>query len=1385
MAVSYEDASALIIGTPGEVYQSTDGGVHWTDITSDLPAGHLINAVAVGRNNHLWVGTTHQMNGGGGGLYHSTNGGVSWQEKNVGQAEGTEVSGIFVDSHDADTIYVGFGSPWQSGAPPTESRLFKTGDGGTTWTPLYLNVLTGNPRIIGKDTDGTLYVSSSGALGKSTDGGQNWTWLLDVTDWILDPWDIAIDPDDKQTLYLPRKTSGIAKSTDGGATWTDISQGIVATKAIHVAVPDKPGSGTVYSWLFATYAKTTDRGETWDSRNPFEHGIVHPYTDELVADPNDPETVWFVSDSGHLHKSTDGAETWQVLVNPRSGGKGFRYGSIFAIAPTPDPAIIYAAKNGFGIYKSLNKGQSWKFLLQSEVDYTYSMVVDPTNSNILYSGYTPKPFQDWAMVRKTTDGGNTWETSLTVPHSQGITSVALDPSQPGTVYAASTALSAGGGGQIYKSDNGGTSWSKLNEHFTMCTVWGQPQLILNPQVPSTAYAATWLGGTWKTTDAGNTWTLMDQAPTSSTSLSMDPSNPNVIYSADRTAPYLWKSADGGSTWTIIADFSQNRAFLVNRVVVDGSTVYVSTFGPGIHQGRLYKSIDAGLTWTDKTGTLPRSVLDIALDPSNAQIIYVTTHIHSAYKSTDGGTTWTELTHFPDIGGYDIEVDPVDPRIIYAAGLGSVTVPDWVMPGGYAFKDASGIYKSSDRGETWELILRTSNESRAIRIHPGNHNVLFAAALDDGLQVSLDGGQTWTARNDGLDIRLLTSVAFGNDKIYVGTQGAGVYSGDLNLVDGSVVWQAHRSNKPIPSVYSLQIMVDPAHSNRIYVGSNPGGLFRSDDGGATFYDKNFLTPSVVVDDPVRQGYYTFALNPANSSEVWLGTWGKGIYKSYDGMDFDIGANGSDRKMYGKHINSLLIHSDYGVVAATEEGVFQTQDGGTTWTDFSEGLDTGQVRSLSVTADGILLCGTAGYEVYSRGKDDSQWEQLEAFDNMGVIWPIWDNRPLYQFTSLLLHPTDRRIIYAGTFPAGIFKSTDGGKSWMESNVGWTFDGVFSLAFHPQNTDIVYAGTYNGLNISFDAGVHWEPFDEGWPAEQWVYSIAFNHLNPNIMYACSKNGENEGRGRDGFHGTVMKSLDGGTFWFPITTGLNVNQEFYKIIVDKFDPDILYLATQFEGVFISRDGGLFWRPWNEGLTNPVAGKNDNHVTNPMALSADGYYLYFGTFGSGVFGRLTLDLSINPGEGTIGTEITLQGRGLGLRKGKVSVGNTATKVLEWTDTSVRALLSKPLPTDTYNVTVQPKGRPPIVLDNAFTVKNPDVEGVTPPHGSVNDTITVTGRYFGSKKGKVTLDGRKCKVLGWTMNSTGGGSEIRFTVPRGLIAGSHELKVTNGVGSDTASFNID
>ena len=484
----------------------------------------------------------------------------------------------------------------------------------------------------------------------------------------------------------------------------------------------------------------------------------------------------------------------------------------------------------------------------------------------------------------------------------------------------------------------------------------------------------------------------------------------------------------------------------------------------------------------------------------------------------------------------------------------------------------------------------------------------------------DRGGTWRDASGTIGFQNTAGLEISADgrTIYAPMLGGGVYAGTISK-SGEVTWQSASALK-VP-IHHIQVAVDPNRSNVVYASAYPGGIFKSVDGGRTFLEQNFGLPSFRVTDPLRQGYYAFQFAPSDPDVIYLGIYGKGIYVSKDGASTWIAANGSDGAMRSKGIYSLIVDREHPdrVTVAAEEGVYRTQDGGGTWSAFMNGLPGNmQVRVLAEGKDGRILAGTLGYEIYQTRPDTDDWRQLNAFDQFGVFWPIWNDRPLYQYTYLLFNKNDRDIIVIGTFPAGIFKSVDAGESFQESNVNWTFDGVFYLTYHPDNDQIIYVGTYNGVNRSLDQGRTWEQWDGGWPEQQWVFSIDFDGNNPDIMYACSKNGENEGQGTEAFGGTVMKSTDGGRNWLAITNGLDCSQEFYKIIVDRHDSSILYLATEREGVYISKDAGASWAPWNDGLTNKTAGVNSNNVTNTMILSPDGNLIYFGTSGDGVFRRVT-----------------------------------------------------------------------------------------------------------------------------------------------------------------------
>jgi hypothetical protein len=162
----------------------------------------------------------------------------------------------------------------------------------------------------------------------------------------------------------------------------------------------------------------------------------------------------------------------------------------------------------------------------------------------------------------------------------------------------------------------------------------------------------------------------------------------------------------------------------------------------------------------------------------------------------------------------------------------------------------------------------------------------------------------------------------------------------------------------------------------------------------------------------------------------------------------------------------------------------------------------------------------------------------------------------------------------------------------------------------------------------------------------------------------------------------------------------------------------------------------------------------------------------------------ISPEEGTYGTVLTITGAGFGTKKGKVLFDTTALKVIDWNDTVIHASVSKIFLPGGFDVTVvtKTKGAPPLTVTDYFTVKKPEIDPVSDQAGP---SIAIAGKFFGTKKGKVYVDGKAAKVTAWHMDTVTGVSTATFTVPKGTTSGAHELYVTVGAGSsETVTFNM-
>ena len=1208
-------------GNGGAVYKSTNSGDSWSDISGNLniPAETVIDQIAVVGNGVILVAARDNSltNWHKSRLFKTTNDGQEWTEINYGSIEDRFIFSLISNPNNRNEIWLTEGPLYNDGID--QPYIFKSTNAGNSWSAINENVDMDNTqmRVIGFDTNNRMYLAGGGFLSYSDNGGNSFSFVGSMDHLLVfDLYRIYPLPNNPNVVYLPTDAGGVAYSNDGCSTWLDKSNGITAT-SINLIASDPENPAVVYasSNKGEGIFRTDDYGQSWTKLNA--GGIAHPFGDELTVDPSNPENVWFISDVPYIHKSTNRGNTWQLLNHPYQGNN-FNFCSVYSMDIEKSTQTIFALNNGFGIFKGDWNGDTdfeWKFLNLSEIDYSYSIVVDQNNPGTIFSGYSKKPFETNSKIMRSNDGGENWEEALTAENTTAVTSVAIDNNNSSNVYAVSVGDNEA---SVWKSTHNGNTgtWNNPNPYFNFTTIHS---FAANDNA---VFAGVWGGGTYKSMDNGSSWQKIEsEKVTSAAAIAIAPSDNNIVYAADRRAPILYKSNDNGITWQKYFEASSMYRRLMTVVVdpLNSDIVYVAAMkmtGPG-KEGAIYK-IENGVP-EDITNGIDRVPLTFTVDPNDNSVIYTVLHESGVYKSVNGGESWQEISGsssgLPVSGFNNLVIDPNNSDVIYLLGGCDVKFSNFASAG-LDPDDVNGVYKSTDGGNTWENINNgvlgsASGEIKSLVFHENNSQKIYLASAT-GVYYSTDAGSSWLKSN-GLPFESLGGICIQSENVYAFTNGAGVFTGTINS-NGSISW--NNNQKLSAPIAFAQVVVHPSNSSRVYASAYPGGIFRSDDAGLTWSEKNFGMASFSVDDPLRQGYYAISISQSNPDVIYLGLYEKGVYRSFNAGDTWYPVNGSMWQMYGKKITSILVdESDENkIYVGTEEGIFQTNNGGTDWFELSDGLASKDVKILR-QANGMLLAGTKGYGLYFL--DGSTWEPVNGFGNFGVFWPMWDDRPLYQYTSTLFHPYDSDKMLIGTFPQGIYKTTDGGNSWKESNINWTFDGVFELVTHPDNPNIVYSGTYNGLNRSLDFGDSWEMWDNGIPDEQWVFSIDFDPTNPDIMYACSKNGENEGQGREGFRGTVLKSTNGGETWFEIVNGLDKDQEYYKIIVDKFDHEKIYLASQSDGMFISEDAGNSWQFWNEGLTNKTPGTNGNNVTKMLTMSADNSILYFGSAGQGVFRRM------------------------------------------------------------------------------------------------------------------------------------------------------------------------
>jgi photosystem II stability/assembly factor-like uncharacterized protein len=683
----------------------------------------------------------------------------------------------------------------------------------------------------------------------------------------------------------------------------------------------------------------------------------------FVGLPGDQETMYVAGAVGGIFKTANGGVTWTPIFD----GQGVSSIGAIAIAPS-DPSVLYVgtgegnprndASIGDGMYKSIDAGGHWTRVGLPDTEKFARVVVDPRNADVVYAcalGREWGPNEDRGLY-KTTDGGKSWNKVLYKNDLTGCSDVDIDPTNANVVYAGMWTFrrwawyteSGGGETAVYKSSDGGASWTRLSGPDAGR---GLPKGLMdrigvavsrsNPDVVYVVSETKDEGELWRTEDAGATWRMVSRDPNINfrpfyyADIRVDPQHPNTVYAL---AGGLYKSEDGGRTFARIgsATHGDHQAMWIDPT---NSNRILSGDDGGFQISR-----DAGRTF-DVLNNIPfTQFYNVAYD--------LQTPYHLCGGLQDNGT-WcgpsqspgqpgTPKSEWQNVGGGDgffAVPDLKQPHLVYnnlqggvisltdrrtgaswgvnpyPGGIGSSG--QWMAPQKYRFnwnapivlapQDPSIVYyggnvlfKTTDHGKTWDVIspdLTTNDKAKqqssggkivtdntAAEFHctiisiapsPVDANLIWVGTDDGNVQVTRDGGKTWTNT-----VKAMTGLAANAwiNKVEAGRFDAGTayvsashwQDGDYapyfyKTTDFGKTWTKITAGLPVRG-WSHVIREDPKGKGLLYAGTEFGVYASWDDGAKWVSIRNNMPPVAVRD---------IAVHPRDN-DIIVATHGRGIY-----------------------------------------------------------------------------------------------------------------------------------------------------------------------------------------------------------------------------------------------------------------------------------------------------------------------------------------------------------------------------------------------------------------------------------------------------------------------------------------------------------------------------
>ena len=680
-------------------------------------------------------------------------------------------------------------------------------------------------------------------------------------------------------------------------------------------------------------------------------------------------------------------------------------------------------------------------------------------------------------------------------------------------------------------------------------------LAVNPKNNAEYYIATANSGIWKTNNNGNTFTPLfdNEASFSMGCVTIDPTNSNIVWAGSgennnqRVVGYgdgVYKSEDAGKSWK---NMGLKTSEHIGKIAIDPTNsdiVYVAAYGPLWNSGGergIYKTTDGGKNWKQVLFVSEHTGFnEVMIDPRNPNTVYAAAHQRqrkvftyigggpesAMYKSTDGGATWNKMMKgIPsdvNLGRFGMAMSPVNPDYLYAI----VETTD---------KAKGGLFASTDRGASWEKrgpFYNSGNYYQEIFCDPKDINKIYA--MDTYAKVSSDGGKTFTnigEKNKHVDNHVIWVDPSNTQHMIEGCDG-GLYE----TYDAAQNWN-FKANLPITQFYKVSLDNSFPFYN-VYGGTQDnfslGGPSRTRSENGIVNNDWFITQG-------GDGFESQA-DYVDPNIVYAESQYGGIVR-YDKITGEkvniqpVEAAGEQGLRWNWDAPMLISQHDHKRLYFGANKVYRTDDQGSTWKTISPEM--------------------------SRGIDRNKLQV------MGKVWSVDavaknQSTDVYgQTTTIAESPLDENILYVGTDDGLIHITTDGGKNWSKvDNIPGVPERTYvnQIVTSPKNKNVAYAAFNHHRYGDFkpylfkttDGGKTWLPIQNNLPARGTVYCVAEDNVNSDLLFAGTEFG-------------VYFSINGGGSWTQLKGGLPT-LAVKDMEIQKRESDLV-IATFGRGFYVMDD--------------------------------------------------------------------------------------------------------------------------------------------------------------------------------------------------------------------------